>query len=46
MTDQPRTRELPGSRLAKRLRPPLGSVKSWKRRDLNRLAVLLGEDSQ
>jgi RNA polymerase sigma-70 factor (ECF subfamily) len=31
--------------IAKRLRVPVGSVKSWKRRGLNRLAVLLGEDS-
>jgi RNA polymerase sigma-70 factor (ECF subfamily) len=32
--------------IAKRLRVPLGSVKSWKRRGLNRLATLLEEDSQ
>jgi len=31
--------------IAKRLRVPLGSVKSWKRRGLNRLASLLGEES-
>jgi RNA polymerase sigma-70 factor (ECF subfamily) len=31
--------------IAKRLRVPLGSVKSWKRRGLNRLAELLGEES-
>jgi RNA polymerase sigma-70 factor (ECF subfamily) len=31
--------------IAKRLRVPLGSVKSWKRRGLNRLASLLDEDS-
>ena len=30
--------------IAKRLRVPLGSVKSWKRRGLNRLATLLGEE--
>jgi RNA polymerase sigma-70 factor (ECF subfamily) len=33
------------SAIAKRLRVPLGSVKSWKRRGLNRLASLLGEES-
>jgi RNA polymerase sigma-70 factor, ECF subfamily len=31
--------------IAERLRVPLGSVKSWKRRGLTRLAVLLGEES-
>ena len=31
--------------IATRLRVPLGSVKSWKRRGLNRLATLLGEAS-
>jgi RNA polymerase sigma-70 factor (ECF subfamily) len=31
--------------IAGRLRVPLGSVKSWKRRGLNRLANLLGEES-
>jgi RNA polymerase sigma-70 factor, ECF subfamily len=31
--------------IAKRLQVPLGSVKSWKRRGLNRLATLLGEES-
>jgi RNA polymerase sigma-70 factor (ECF subfamily) len=31
--------------IAKRLRVPLGSVKSWKRRGLNRLATLLGDES-
>jgi RNA polymerase sigma-70 factor (ECF subfamily) len=31
--------------IAKRLHVPLGSVKSWKRRGLNRLASLLGEES-
>ena len=30
--------------IARRLRAPLGSVKSWKRRGLNRLATLLGEE--
>ena len=37
--------DLSESAIAKRLRVPLGSVKSWKRRGLNRLAVLLGEES-
>jgi RNA polymerase sigma-70 factor (ECF subfamily) len=37
--------DLSESMIAKRLRVPLGSVKSWKRRGLNRLAVLLGEES-
>ncbi len=31
--------------IAKRLRVPLGSVKSWKRRGLNRLATLLDQES-
>jgi RNA polymerase sigma-70 factor (ECF subfamily) len=31
--------------IARRLRVPVGSVKSWKRRGLNRLAALLGEES-
>src|SRR5262249_10869835 len=31
--------------IARRLQVPLGSVKSWKRRGLNRLAALLGEES-
>ena len=31
--------------IASRLRVPLGSVKSWKRRGLNRLASLLGEEA-
>jgi RNA polymerase sigma-70 factor (ECF subfamily) len=30
--------------IAERLQVPLGSVKSWKRRGLNRLASLLGEE--
>ena len=34
------------SAIARRLRVPLGSVKSWKRRGLNRLASLLGEESR
>jgi RNA polymerase sigma-70 factor, ECF subfamily len=33
------------SAIARRLRAPLGSVKSWKRRGLNRLATLLGEEA-
>jgi RNA polymerase sigma-70 factor, ECF subfamily len=37
--------DLSESAIAKRLRVPLGSVKSWKRRGLNRLATLLGEES-
>jgi RNA polymerase sigma-70 factor (ECF subfamily) len=36
--------DLSESAIARRLRVPLGSVKSWKRRGLNRLATLLGED--
>jgi RNA polymerase sigma-70 factor (ECF subfamily) len=39
-------RDLSESSIARRLRVPLGSVKSWKRRGLNRLAMLLDEDSQ
>jgi RNA polymerase sigma-70 factor (ECF subfamily) len=31
--------------IATRLRVPLGSVKSWKRRGLNRLASMLGEEA-
>jgi len=38
-------RDLSERAIAKRLRVPLGSVKSWKRRGLNRLATLLGEES-
>jgi RNA polymerase sigma-70 factor (ECF subfamily) len=37
--------DLSESAIAKRLRVPLGSVKSWKRRGLNRLASLLSEES-
>jgi RNA polymerase sigma-70 factor (ECF subfamily) len=37
--------DLSESAIARRLRVPLGSVKSWKRRGLNRLAGLLGEES-
>jgi RNA polymerase sigma-70 factor (ECF subfamily) len=37
--------DLSESAIAARLRVPLGSVKSWKRRGLNRLATLLGEES-
>jgi RNA polymerase sigma-70 factor (ECF subfamily) len=37
--------DLSESAIARRLRVPLGSVKSWKRRGLNRLASLLGEES-
>jgi RNA polymerase sigma-70 factor, ECF subfamily len=36
--------DLSESAIARRLRVPLGSVKSWKRRGLNRLATLLGEE--
>jgi len=36
--------DLSESAIAKRLRVPLGSVKSWKRRGLNRLATLLDEE--
>jgi DNA-directed RNA polymerase specialized sigma24 family protein len=38
-------RDLSESAIAKRLQVPLGSVKSWKRRGLNQLATLLGEES-
>jgi len=38
-------RDLSESAIAWHLRVPLGSVKSWKRRGLNRLASLLGEES-
>jgi RNA polymerase sigma-70 factor, ECF subfamily len=38
-------RDLSEGAIARRLRVPLGSVKSWKRRGLNRLASLLGEES-
>jgi RNA polymerase sigma-70 factor (ECF subfamily) len=37
--------DLTESAIARRLRVPLGSVKSWKRRGLNRLATLLGEEA-
>src|SRR3989442_3810039 len=37
--------DLSETAIAKRLRVPLGSVKSWKRRGLNRLATLLGEEA-
>jgi RNA polymerase sigma-70 factor (ECF subfamily) len=37
--------DLSESAIARRLRVPLGSVKSWKRRGLNRLASLLSEES-
>jgi RNA polymerase sigma-70 factor (ECF subfamily) len=37
--------DLSETAIAKRLRVPIGSVKSWKRRGLNRLAALLGEES-
>ena len=37
--------DLSESAIARRLRVPLGSVKSWKRRGLNRLATLLDEES-
>jgi RNA polymerase sigma-70 factor (ECF subfamily) len=37
--------DLSENAIAHRLRVPLGSVKSWKRRGLNRLATLLGEES-
>jgi RNA polymerase sigma-70 factor (ECF subfamily) len=38
-------RDLSESAIARELRVPLGSVKSWKRRGLNRLATLLGEEA-
>jgi RNA polymerase sigma-70 factor (ECF subfamily) len=37
--------DLTDAAIARRLQVPLGSVKSWKRRGLNRLADLLGEES-
>src|SRR5262249_44711288 len=37
--------DLSESAIPKRLQVPLGSVKSWKRRGLNRLASLLGGES-
>ena len=37
--------DLSDSAIARRLRVPLGSVKSWKRRGLNRLATLLEQES-
>ena len=37
--------DLSESEVARRLQVPLGSVKSWKRRGLNRLALLLAEDA-
>ncbi len=37
--------DLSESAIARRMRVPLGSVKSWKRRGLNRLATLLEEES-
>jgi RNA polymerase sigma-70 factor (ECF subfamily) len=37
-------RDLSESAIAKRLRVPLGSVKTWKRRGLNHLATLLGDE--
>lgn len=37
--------DLSESAIARRLRVPVGSVKSWKRRGLNRLATLLEEES-
>jgi RNA polymerase sigma factor (sigma-70 family) len=37
--------DLTESAIAERLRVPLGSVKSWKRRGLNRLATLLEQES-
>jgi len=37
--------DLSETAIARRLRVPLGSVKSWKRRGLNRLATMLGEES-
>jgi RNA polymerase sigma-70 factor (ECF subfamily) len=37
--------DLSESAIARRLGVPLGSVKSWKRRGLNRLASMLGEES-
>ena len=37
--------DLTESAIARRLRVPLGTVKSWKRRGLNQLATLLDEQS-
>jgi RNA polymerase sigma-70 factor, ECF subfamily len=37
--------DLSESAIATRLRVPLGSVKTWKRRGLNQLAALLGEEA-
>jgi RNA polymerase sigma-70 factor, ECF subfamily len=37
--------DLSESAIAAKLQAPLGSVKSWKRRGLNRLAELLGEEA-
>jgi RNA polymerase sigma-70 factor, ECF subfamily len=37
--------DLSENAIARRLQAPLGSVKSWKRRGLNRLATLLGEEA-
>ena len=37
--------DLTDAEIARRLQAPLGSVKSWKRRGLNRLAGLLGDES-
>jgi RNA polymerase sigma-70 factor (ECF subfamily) len=52
LTEQERTvielayySDLSESAIARRLRVPLGSVKSWKRRGLNRLAILLEEET-
>ena len=38
--------DLSETAIATRLRVPVGSVKSWKRRGLNRLANLLGEEGR
>jgi RNA polymerase sigma-70 factor (ECF subfamily) len=37
--------DLSETAIAKRLRVPLGTVKTWKRRGLNQLATLLGEET-
>ncbi len=37
--------DLSESAIARRLRVPVGSVKTWKRRGLNELATLLGEET-
>jgi RNA polymerase sigma-70 factor (ECF subfamily) len=37
--------DLSQSAIAAKLRVPLGSVKSWTRRGLHRLATLLGEET-